>query len=787
LLEKLAGRWLPDEERRYTEPALDPVDETHERSIEVRDALLHAHPDIQPGAVTVIYGPGGIGKTFFLRRVSSRMSHDAISQATEGIPVFAALPVLLHEDALETWLSRAGVRLPIADIEALLTAGVIVPVLDALDELVRGQAREGSRQFLQHLRRIGSPSGRVILSSRDYYLNLDPLVREELSSEATAELKMGFFSKAGRRRYVQMRTGLQDKDAARWAGRLEAQAQETLGTLGESDVESLIGHPLFLDAFCEIILELPADRRAVEVDEFRITSPNVFGDIVDRVLAREHDKVSPGWNAKFTRTFAGPWDDPFNPDLQRRVFGALVLLAAADGGTEIVRRQSDDSGYRQLRHGVFTFTSGVPEEATPREALKEIVSRLLGQPELLKGRTPEEDEATIDEALNEFAGFLSQHTLTDTRPNLPTDLVFATRHRAYFDYMLADQLLAQLQRTFTRSDAAAREDFIEWCLQHHIFERQDGGEAPFATCLDFALWHRTALSEAITALDGMFERGRQADEVLASYVVSLALAVAMRAGGLTGEAVIQGRSFEPHEAFELDLIDSIVPNVANVVIRECSFPQLGIKGITVRDSRIADSDIATLVLSDSVLANVTFENVVCRAVDLSGTVRITDSTLELTDFEPDGLVVDPGAVILLRNCRLSAPLLHALMSASHVRRDAIDITGCEEIESEGDEPLSPGRLFVNRLQTLVRKHGHREFGVWEPKLRGLTTATSNTFPKALGVLQEHGAITRGGEMVMLTSRAEANMYSGKVREGLRDFSEVADFWNPIITALDEVL
>ncbi len=786
LLERLSGKWLEDEERRYTDPSLDTVDGS-EDSEGARAALLEPHPDIRPGSITVIYGPGGIGKTFFLRRMASQLGRDATADPTLGIPVFAALPLLLHEDALEAWLSRAGIRLPIADIEALLAAGLIVPVLDALDELVRGQAREGSRQFLQHLKHIGRPSGRVVLSSRDYYLNLDPLVRDELGTSRTAELKIGFFSRAGRRRYIQMRGGLDEKEAARWAGRLEGQAQETLGGLPEADVESLIGHPLFLDALCEIILALPANRRAAEADNFRITSPDVFGEIVQRVLVREHEKVQPGWQAKFGGTFAAPWDDPFDPDNQRGVFRHLVLLAAADGGTEVTRREAEDVSYRQLRHGVFTFTGGAPEGATPRECLKEIVSRVLGRPELLTQRSAEEDEALVTEALGDFVGSLAQHTLVDTRANLPGDLVFAARHRAYFDFLLADELLKQLQLTVSRADPAARESFIEWCLQHHIFESHDGAEAAFGTCLDFALWHRTALAEASAALDGLFDRTNPADEVLASYVVSLALAVTMRAGALTGGAVIRDRAFDPQEGFELDLVDSIVPNVANVEIRNCSFPQLGVKGITVRDTRLVDCDIGTLVFSDTSFVGVRMENIASKAIGMSGAVRISDSTLDVGGFECDSVIVEPGASVVIRNSELSEALLACLTEISQTRRESVDIRNCQPIEAPTPELLSTGRLFVNRLMTLVRKHGHDDFGVWEPKLRGLSNATANSFPRAIGVLERMGAVKHGGEMIILTPQAEANRFAGKAREGLRSYLDVAAFWDPVIAELDLVL
>jgi hypothetical protein len=42
---------------------------------------------------------------------------------------------------------------------------------DGRDELVRGQEREGSRQFSGRLRKTIEPSGRALLSSSDNYLN----------------------------------------------------------------------------------------------------------------------------------------------------------------------------------------------------------------------------------------------------------------------------------------------------------------------------------------------------------------------------------------------------------------------------------------------------------------------------------------------------------------------------------------------------------------------------------------------------------------------------------------
>lgn len=784
LMQRLGGNWSEDEERRYTDPAIESVTDGDLRSNTAKEMLLRAQPDIPSGGVTVVYGPGGIGKTYFLRRVTKRMTRSAIAAPTQGIPLFAELPVLLHEDALETWISKQGIRLPLPDIRALIQAGVLVPVLDALDELVRGQAREGSRRFLAHIRDASAQAGKVLLSSRDYYLNLDPLVREELGADQP-QLTIGFFSKAGRRRYVQMRTGLDEQDAAKWASRLEQQAQETLSGLAEADVESLIGHPLFLDALCQLIIEIPPERRAVESERFQLTSPDVFGDIVDRVLEREHDKVKPGWDAKFENQLAGSWTDPYTPEIQRRVFRSLVLLAAADGSHETATRQSDDARYRELRHGVFLHTHGVLGDSAPREALKVLVANVLGPPEVTEAGAADADEIA-EIALDDFAGFLLQHTLADTRPNLPEDLVFATRHRAYFDYLLSEELLAELQRSLTDGGTEARQAFIEWCLAHHIFETQDGAEAPFATCLDFALWHRPAVDQSLAALEVMFEPGEQPDDILASYVVSLALAVAMRATARGAGVRIAGKDFAPHDAFELTLVESIVPAVARVQVTQCTFPTVLVQGIAVRDSTILDCDFFSLSLTDTSLIGVELDGVKTKSLEIQGAVRLTDCVLDLDEEDEFSLVVAPNATLTLTRCKGSAALIEQLEAAARVRPDAISLD-CIVIERLDMTTLSSGRVFINRLMTLLRKHGHNEYAVWEPKLRGLTKATGATFPQALETLRKHGAVVLQGEMICLTGEAEKNLYSGKLREGLRSFEDVAAYWDPIVADLDLIL
>lgn len=785
LLQKLGGKWDDFEEDQFTSPALTPVDAT-ERARQACRALLSGRPDVLVGGVTVIYGPGGIGKTFFLRRVANKLAKDAIRDPCVGVPIFAELPVLLHSDALETWLSRAGVRLPIGEIRALISTGVITPVLDALDELVRGQAREGSREFLRELRRTTIPRGRAVLSSRDYYLNLDPLVRDELGHSSTAELSVGFFDKLGRRRYIQIRAGLSERDAARWAGQLEEQATQALGETSEAEmVDSLIGHPLFLDAFCAIIEEIDVQKRSSAVDNFRITSPDVFGEIVDRVLEREQRKAENGWQQKFGDLLTGSWRSPFGPQLQREILSALVLAVARDGSLEVTRREAVDPRYRQLRHGLFTFTRGVPGSTAdnPLEVLQDILHGHLGPPTVAAHLPGDQVDKISEDALHTLATFYRQHTLADTRPDRPSDLVFATRHRAYFDYILADALLKELLNALSRAPRGGSEEFVDWCLRHHIFEHTGSEGPPFASCLDFVLWHHTGASRAQQALDSLLATGAVSDPILASYACSLGLALVLRYAMRVGSVQIHGKTFA--NDWNLEIADNIVPVVANVNMDGCGLPNLLLTSVGVRNVVVQDSAVQGLVIENATWFNVSLERCSVSRLELRGKVRMEDCLIDVEDLTVEAVVFDQTGEITLRRCRLGGPVWRAVNEQRSLRPNAIHVIDCEEIEAaEPLEGASRGRRFVDKLMRLLKKDGHERYGVFIYKLRGLTSATGASFPAALRILEERGVIQTKGDMIELCN--DAFKYSGKTQLPPR-YEDVANRWDPIVGELDQIL
>jgi hypothetical protein len=794
LVTKLGGEISAADERRYTPPSLYPAVAESPQTEEARSGLL-AEPADPLAGLTVLFGPGGIGKSFFLRRLTARLARQSIKDPTSGIPVYAELPLLLHTDALETWLSAQGLRLPLDAIRTLIEEGVVVPVLDALDELVRGQAREGSRQFLSHLKQTVGEHARGVLSSRDYYLNLDPLVPSELGDKAQY-LTVGFFDRPGRRRYVQVRTGLSGDHASRWANQLEGQAGEALVGATDKEIEALIGHPLFLDAFCQMITDIPEERRATEADGFQLRSPDIFGEIVDRVLRREHmEKFLPAWESQgLGRQLMEPWNDPFTPELQRRVLRELVLKAAYDGGAEALRRGADDPRYRRLRHGLFTFSRGIlltGEIVKAPDVLGGIVQEVLGLPEPMPHVPESEAETARTQAVQDLVGAFRSHTLADTQPDQPDTLVFATRHRAYFDYILAAAVLQELIESLRRGAVGIDENFVLWCLDHNIIEHGERGEAPpFASCLDFILWHRDAVDIAASAAESYL--GPPTDsmafsEELASYVCSLGVALLLRYGQRRGSVELVGFDAASHRECTIRILPDIVPAASGLHFETCMFPTLVLREVDLKEIRIVDSEFRSLQVGDSSWRDV-YVSAEIGSLSFHGRVDLQGCVLDIRGDAAASADIEwaPTTKVTLRQCRLSEVLFLRLQEQAKVSGGVLQLQECEPIKESSVIQYSSGRRFVNRLINLCRKDGHEQYGVFRSKLRGLSPATSYSFAALLDVLAKRGVIISANDtMICLTKLAEKQRFSGKAVPGQRSYEEVSEFWDPIVEELDE--
>jgi len=205
LLDNLSSRWKTIEESEYIKPAISPLNSQHPFSCTASALLNKSDPEFPKQGLTVIYGPGGIGKTHFLRRLTYQYTKQSENDLSQGIPVFIRLPLILHSDVLENCLSHFDgfKNLSNIQIKALISYGIIIPFLDAFDELARGTVRLGCQQFLKALGNTIKISGVGLLTSRDYYLHIDPLIPIALRQYNIAELLFGFFSKQERRNFIQ--------------------------------------------------------------------------------------------------------------------------------------------------------------------------------------------------------------------------------------------------------------------------------------------------------------------------------------------------------------------------------------------------------------------------------------------------------------------------------------------------------------------------------------------------------------------------------------------------------
>lgn len=779
LIRLLNARWTPTDERQYVAPSLGLVDEDGAAGQELLDGLTANRPHMEPGIAYVLYGPGGIGKTFFLRRLSFRLAKSSIEEKTNGLPTFCALPALLHPDALETWLSnRALGRLPLPAIRALIRHGVIVPLLDALDELVRGQAREGSIQFLKSLSSyVGGPAG-FVLSCRDYYLNVDPLVPEQLPSSEVHGFTFGFFSDQGRRSFIQAKLQLRPEVASRWSQALEREAEATLGTWRE--VDSLIGHPLFMDAFCAYVQAIPPDQRTRAAANFRFSAPDVFRQIVDRVLERETEKAAP-WKAEFGTRLLAPWNEPFSPGAQRDVLLDIVLRVARDGAELTDERITTDPRYKELIHGLYDFSSAANdlEGETPLAKLASLVESQIGRPQPVPSLSAEKGEEAVKSALARSAALFAQHTLANTEPDRPSDLLFALRHRAYFDYFLAEEIGERLIRTVESGTSAAREEFISWCEAHNLFGR-------YRSAFDFLLWQSRIVTGGVAELRRIGAPGTPTDDLLLSYVVSLGTDLLLRRGG--GDVVtISDLTLAPSETSELWLVpDLLPPTVGGVNIARCEFPKVTVSGVGLRGVLVSDSEFQELAVEATRIEDCVADGCFIPTVSIRGDVQFVNTTL---DLEVSSVSIDDATRLSLYDCTLSDDMNQALLAAFNGREHLIVERGTVLIPapSEQEQARSKGRRFVDSLMRLVRKDGRDSWGVFVPKLRGRSVATSSTFDQALWVLGKHNVARRKGDVIELIDAVRPVMYDGRARVGRPRYEDFQDFWDPVVRELDQVL
>lgn len=788
LLADLSKPWRDTDEEQFVEPAIGLLEEGHKLSQEALDQLTGRDPLILDQGLTVVYGPGGIGKTHFLRRLVWRYTRRSQRDPGQGIPVFAALPLLLHRDALENYLARRDGfgNLSLEQIRTMVRYGIVIPFLDAFDEMVRGTVREGCKEFLKSLGETMQEGGAGVLTSRDYFLHTDPLIPSCLRDFHIAELTLGYFNKQGRRSFIQRKTNLASELVARWSGKLESEVSTLFVSWKANDVDSLIGHPLFMDAFCNYVNSIATDQVAKAAESFRFRTPDVFGEIVERVLQREYEKAKSAWKSKFGDKFVGEWaSGPFTPAHQSKVLTDLTLRVARSGGKAAPNRE--------WMHGLFDseneFASVAPELtglARRKMILGQLLSGILPDPEVAPHILEDEVTELRQQGEAEIAEFYLQHTLSYTEPDAPPNMIFATRHRAYFEYFLARALVDKIYEALSARDAVHENEAINWSDSHHVFD-------DYSSCLEFLLWDPRISQEGPDRLMKMFDLESHTDDTIASYYLSLALALLLRRVGSTDDlSPIQGVSFAPDPNWRLELLTELLPAITGLKISDTSFPKLALNDTELRDMSLDDCEFEELRFTNCRLYNVHFLDVSCPSLRFSGRdITFYECELQLSEFDVSGFVVDEGATLHFTDCKLSESLSVAIDNQPKRVRDRIRRLRCQVMADQSDEPpelknLSKGIRFAHKLMALLRKHGQSTWGVFDKKLRG-RSGTGSKFDDAVEILARHDFILKKGHMILLKPEAKGLMFDGKRRPGRHKYEDVAEYWDTAVKELDVLL
>lgn len=779
LINKFGVEWTREDEEKFIAPSLSGYgdQELSRKAI----GQLKADKTLDQGLV-VIYGPGGIGKTHFLRRLAGRYTRRSLDDLSQGVPVFTVLPTLLHRDILENYLAHKddGFKgLTLYQIKVLIQHGIITPFLDAFDELARGTVRDGCKEFLKSLSSTMRLGASGVLTSRDYYLHIDPLIPQTLGESQVAQIVMGFFNKQGRKEFIRKKTKLSESAVNAWSISLEEQVNTIFGTLNEKDINGLVGHPLFMDALCYFINATPKSEAAKAAESFRFQTPNVFGEIVEKILDREYQKAKEGWNKQFGDKLLGDWSSPpFSVDKQLSVLKYLTLKVA-----EVGSNRTEQQYGRDWIHGLFDFNNLLVELDTRKLALWRIIEEGRIFPEVeISPTVPQEEAGELRRQVQmEVAGFYLQHTLAYTEPDAPKGFIFAARHRTYFEYFLARSLVDEIYAALKSGDTTAQSSVITWSEKYHIFDS-------FSSCLDFLLWDSRIEDEGIMNLRRMFDSDSHVDETTASYYISLALALLMRRTNSSGVSSLSGLSFAPKQSFQLEFLPTWLPSIRGIEISDTDFPRLAIYDAEISDLKLNNCEFEELNLSGKcTIKEVELNSVLCQKVHLSGTITFQKCILDVKDLEASGLIVDSGASVYFDCCDLSTEFLTAINEKSASVRQQ----NCREIPSGEEESqlesLSKGSRFVHKLMSLVRKDRRDTYGVYIYKLRG-RTGVDVDFNRVLDCLKKHNFISMiNSEMIVLTDEAERYMFDGKRRPGRPRYEDVEKVWKDVVREIDVML
>ncbi len=723
-----------------------------------------------------LFGMGGLGKSKFLEIWAKHLwdgfckyahSKLPILVPMKGIPAGVASDLASHISTFELFHRRATA----AQIKMMIQSGLLVVLLDAFDEHLKFANRSDAIRFLRMLKSTfaekESSSARILLTSRDYYLTTDAIFTDILANDAR-RCTLQPFNREQRERFVQINCEgrISADEVSEWCASLENVAVR----LGDG-VDFLVGHSLFLLAFCQFICGLaksntmPLHVTVRSPSDFEhLQSSCLFDKVIELINQREADEKS-NWDEAVWRDLDVRWQsDPFTMEKQNSFFSLIAH--------QLLECQDDPK-----KRPKTVYEHGIAMNATVHAAL----STTIGIPKARKSIDTEVARNIEQEALQRIADFVRQHPLVDSaNSGFHDDSRFLFKYPTYADYFIKQYLVGKFGALSESLHAgtASRQDVLQ-NLELFVMELFDNSIMQRATnALFFLCWDNVKLKELAYAMDVLFSEPNDMDSDIFGYMLIYALIFVKLYADLREKPIeVSNLCFDNSRTDELVAFDGqdLNPYLTKLRFLFCTFGN-----VLLKNTVFVDCELLALTV---------------RNMSFDGTIEFRGGSLMLIsdneDESLDSCLYPLGLSVIIRlvNITIHEETLHAFRALKRKYRnvelyeDNIEVVNFETINI--DNAHSPGRRLIDKLMRLVKKHRRGSFGVYREKLFGRSSVPASKSLQIEEYLIGNDIIQSGnGEMFLI--KQPQLMYHPESRFG-RLFDDVKDYWNPHLEQLDRLL
>lgn len=732
----------------------------------------------------VLFGVGGLGKSKLLEIYAKdmwdgfcRYEHSKLPVLVpmKGIPAGATPDLAAHIGTFPLFNRRTTA----SQIQVMIQSGVLIVLLDAFDEHLKFSNRSDAIRFLSMLKDAfaadsADRTAKILLTSRDYYLTTDAIFFEILGGLSN-RFTLQPFDKVQRDRFIHLNCEgkISTEEASAWCESLSAVASKM-----SDSVDYLVGHSLFLIAFCQFICGLARSSHWGEYAAVRtptdfeaIQSSSLFDRVIELINQREFEEKS-NWDAALWRDLESKWQEsPFSAEKQGTFFATLAhrILAAKDY-------------YRDSSRSVHQ--SGVWIESVVYGALSEVIG-------IPKSRSSVDAEVAYKiehEALQRIADFFRQHPLVDaSSAGFQENSRFSFKYPAYADYFIKQYLSIRFGSLSDnlRDGKATREDILDE-LEFFILELFDNSIMQRATnALFFLCWDNLQLEKLGFAMVTLFKHPNKMDSECFRYLLTYSLVFVKLYSDLRKKKIdISDLCFDNMRTDDLVVLDGgdINPYLTSLSLRFCTFGNILLKGTSFEQCDL----LALTVRSLSFDGTVTFRGGSLMFIADNEDTEEFDDSVELAKcMYPLG----PQVTIRLIGVTIDEATLEAFRLLGQKYRnvelyeDSLHVVNFCKVSTNPTQ--SSAKRLIDQMMRLAKKHRRGSFGVFREKLFGRCAVPASKTTAIESYLVENQIIESGtGEMFRIKNTDY--MYHPDSKFG-RLFEEVEEYWEMHLDQLDRIL